>query len=76
MSYELHIFYLPQLFSVLLRTDRVYERSKLRLQLQDHTIMGLYPGLVMSFPTDQCIPMEIALMLIDQIFITGLHLFF
>ncbi|XP_065200473.1 neurobeachin-like protein 1 isoform X2 [Planococcus citri] len=56
-----------RLFSVLLRTDRVYERSKLRLQLQDYTPMGLYPGLVASFPADENISMETALLLLDQI---------
>lgn len=66
-----------QLLSVLLRSERVYERHKLRLRLQDNssTILssvGLYPGLLSSIDQSD-FTMEFTVMLLDQILLTGMH---
>lgn len=69
---------MPQLTSVLLRTDRVYELHKKRLRLQDpSTVLGLvgggigmYPGLI-ALLGDQKLSMEVAAMLLDQMLLTG-----
>ncbi|KAF4524181.1 hypothetical protein B566_EDAN013927 [Ephemera danica] len=63
-----------KLFSVLLRSERVYERHKTRLRLQDATLpnVGLYPG-VLSLLDASDFTMELAVMLLDQILLTGTH---
>lgn len=63
--------FFSKLFSVLLRTNRVYERSKHRLLLQDHTNLGLFPGLVISIPEDHIVTIDVALSLLDQMFVVG-----
>jgi hypothetical protein len=66
----------PQLLSVLLRSDLIYERSKSRLRLQDVSVLGgnsvgMYPGLI-AMLQDQQLSMEVTAMLLDQILSTGL----
>ncbi|XP_069696226.1 neurobeachin-like protein 1 isoform X2 [Periplaneta americana] len=65
---------LLKLLSVLLRSDRVYERNKTRLRLQDVSVLGgssigMYPGLV-ALLQDQPLTMEVTAMLFDQILST------
>jgi hypothetical protein len=70
--------FVSQLLSVLLRSDRIYERSKSRLRLQDASVLGgnsvgMYPGLI-AMLQDQQLSMEVTAMLLDQILSTGWYL--
>ncbi|XP_059473157.1 neurobeachin-like protein 1 isoform X2 [Neocloeon triangulifer] len=63
-----------KLFYVLLRSERVYERHKMRLRLQDNSSttlshVGLYPGLLSSIDQSDY-TMEFTVMLLDQILLT------
>uniref|UniRef100_A0A1B6DB47 Neurobeachin-like protein 1 n=1 Tax=Clastoptera arizonana TaxID=38151 RepID=A0A1B6DB47_9HEMI len=58
-----------KMLSVLLRTEKIYERNKSRLRLQDSTTVGMYPGLIAMFP-EQVLSMEFVAMLLDQILLT------
>lgn len=65
-----------QLLSVLLQSDRIYERYKYRLRLQDASVLGgssvgMYPGLI-TLLQDQQLSVEFITMLLDQILSTGL----
>ncbi|KAG8233664.1 hypothetical protein J437_LFUL013710, partial [Ladona fulva] len=68
-----------RLLSILLRTDRVRERNKRHLRLQDigsnhghSSSIGLYPGLICHWQDQgSCSPsMEVAMMLLDQMLST------
>jgi len=56
--------------SVLLRTKYVFERQKSNLRLQNSGC-GLYPGLISLLPDFQSLSMEVALMMFDQVLLTG-----
>lgn len=78
MGYLFMIYVFLQLTSVLLHTDRVYERHKVRLRLHDTSVLGLgggtgigmYPGLI-ALLGDQKLSMEVAAMVLDQMLLTG-----
>lgn len=60
---------------VLLRTKCVYERQKCNLRLQNSSY-GLFPGLISLLPDFQNLSMEVALMMFDQVLLTGIDLYF
>lgn len=64
-----HVYFF-QLLSVLLRTEKVYDRNKTRLRLNDSTQVGMYPGLIAMLP-DQQLSMEFTTVFLDQILLTG-----
>lgn len=53
----------------------MYERQKCNLRLQNSSY-GLYPGLISLLPDFQNLSMEVALMMFDQVLLTGIHSFF
>lgn len=59
--------------SLLLRSERVYERHKTRLRLQDGSVIGnsngMYLGLV-SYLHEQVLTMEVVVMLMEQLLMT------
>ncbi|RZF48161.1 hypothetical protein LSTR_LSTR009850 [Laodelphax striatellus] len=58
-----------KLISVLLRTEKIYDRNKTRLRLSDHSPIGLYPGLIAMLPENQ-FSMEFTVILLEQILLT------
>lgn len=61
---------LLQLLSVLLRTEKIYDRNKSRLRLNDSTQVGMYPGLIAMLP-DQQLSMEFTTLFLDQMLLVG-----
>ncbi|XP_039288398.1 neurobeachin-like protein 1 isoform X2 [Nilaparvata lugens] len=58
-----------KLISVLLRTEKIYDRNKTRLRLSDHSPIGLYPGLIAMLPENN-FSMEFTVILLEQILLT------
>lgn len=58
------------MLSVLLRSEKVYDRNKGRLRLNDSSPTGLYPGLIAMLPENQ-FSMEFTVILLEQILLTG-----
>ncbi|XP_075227690.1 neurobeachin-like protein 1 [Lycorma delicatula] len=58
-----------KMLSVLLRTEKVYDRNKGRLRLNDSTPCGLYPGLIAMLPENH-FSMEFTVILLEQILLS------
>lgn len=68
-----------KLLSILLRSERVYDKHKTRLRLEDGSVIGvtggMYRGLI-SYLTEQNLSVEVVMMLLDQILLSGLFLLY